>query len=404
MKNPIPDVLENSPKVWISLTAFILLVPSFAFSGLALISTRHKLGSEESNNTVLVDFEIAADTDILFRHIGPTLANFGVPGTLPDPVLEVYDATNNMIGSNDHWGDAANAAEMVTASAAVGAFVLDSASSDAALLMPLGPGKYRVKIFSDTGVSGTSISEVYATSPRTVLFKTISIEASGNSPIGRPYPGFLNVFGSSSIMIRALGVGPGASSDPSITVQNPDSTIVISNDNWDDGPDAALINPLSTAVGFSPLLVPGSSDSAVLIDSLEPGVYIILNPSDGRIRIEIADVTSEIEPEPIVDPLIGGASLPGFEDWFHSDWFGYYGTAFAPWLLHIEHGAIYRHPDSTNASLFIYDDAMSAWWWTNEGIYPSLYRFTDGSWLWYQEWSKNPRWFINLSKGGWESW
>ena len=39
-------------------------------------------------------FIIEGDTnkDIVFRALGPSLANLGVPGVLPDPTLEVYDS------------------------------------------------------------------------------------------------------------------------------------------------------------------------------------------------------------------------------------------------------------------------------------------------------------------------
>lgn len=109
----------------------------------------------------------------------------------------------------------------------------------------------------------------------------------------------------------------------------------------------------------------------------------------------------EVE-EPTVEPLIGGTPF-GVRYWFHSDWFGYYGTAFAPWLLHYEHGAIYRHTESTNESMFIYDDAMGAWWWTSEGLYPYIYVYDppadnagtdiESAWVFYFEESKTPRIF-----------
>ena len=103
------------------------------------------------------------------------------------------------------------------------------------------------------------------------------------------------------------------------------------------------------------------------------------------------------------DPLIGGTPVEGLPGWFLSEWFGYYNTDLAPWLFHAEHGFIYRDPGSTNASMFAYDDAMVAWWYTNETIYPFLYVFDPpadnagtnigSEWIYYFEDSKNPRSF-----------
>ena len=103
------------------------------------------------------------------------------------------------------------------------------------------------------------------------------------------------------------------------------------------------------------------------------------------------------------DPLIGGKPTGGVEGWYRSEWFGDYSTAFAPWLLHAEHGFIFRYPESTNESLFVYDDAMGAWWWTNEEIYPYIHVFDPppdnagidiySAMLWYFEGTKSPRVF-----------
>jgi hypothetical protein len=107
-------------------------------------------------------------------------------------------------------------------------------------------------------------------------------------------------------------------------------------------------------------------------------------------------------PENTAEPLIGGIPVDGFPGWFLSEWFGYYSTAMAPWLYHGEHGFIYRFPGSSIASMFIYDDAMGAWW-TNETIYPFIYVFNppadnagtdvESEWLFYFEGSSDPRSF-----------
>jgi hypothetical protein len=116
------------------------------------------------------------------------------------------------------------------------------------------------------------------------------------------------------------------------------------------------------------------------------------------------------------EPLIGGTPVDGLEDWYLSEWFGYYNTTFAPWLVHGEHGFIYRFPGSSNDNMFIYDDAMGCWWYTNETDYPYLYLFNpppdtsdpaidiEAEWVWYQEGSKSPRWFNVLTGPNAGSW
>ena len=102
----------------------------------------------------------------------------------------------------------------------------------------------------------------------------------------------------------------------------------------------------------------------------------------------------------------GGIPVDDLPGWFQSDWFGYYYTfnTDPPWLLHDEHGFIFPYPGSTNASMYFYDDAMGAWWWTNQTFYPYIYAFnppadhgpgTDigDEWLFYIEGSNDPRLF-----------
>lgn len=107
------------------------------------------------------------------------------------------------------------------------------------------------------------------------------------------------------------------------------------------------------------------------------------------------------------DPLIGGTPVDGLPGWFLSEWFGYYNTDFAPWLFHAEHAWLYRDLSSTNAAAYFYDDAMVAWWYTNETDYPSLYAFDPpadnggtqigSEWLWYFEGTTGPRSFYVLT-------
>jgi hypothetical protein len=114
-------------------------------------------------------------------------------------------------------------------------------------------------------------------------------------------------------------------------------------------------------------------------------------------------VTTVTAEEGSGEPLIGGTAVDGLPGWFLSDWFGYYNTDQAPWLFHGEHGFIYRFPGSTNDSMFAYDDAIGAWWWTSQGDYPYLYIFNppadnggtdiDSAWLYYFVGTKTPRSF-----------
>jgi uncharacterized protein YkwD len=96
--------------------------------------------------------------NILIRAIGPQLADFGVGGTVADPQLVLFNGASVQIGENDNWG---GTAALTTAFTNVGAFGLNSASKDAALLVGLAPGAYSVQVSGTGGTTGVALVEVY---------------------------------------------------------------------------------------------------------------------------------------------------------------------------------------------------------------------------------------------------
>lgn len=95
---------------------------------------------------------------VLIRAIGPGLAVFGVPETMPDPELKLLGANSAVIAANDNWG---GTAQLTATGAAVGAFAVSNpASNDAMLLITLPPGKYTTEVIG-RGAGGAALVEVY---------------------------------------------------------------------------------------------------------------------------------------------------------------------------------------------------------------------------------------------------
>ena len=97
---------------------------------------------------------------VLIRAIGPTLGTlFGLPGTVADPQLALFNSASAKIGENDNWGGTAALTAVFTS---VGAFQLPNATSrDAALLVTLEPGNYTVQVSGVGGTTGTALVEIY---------------------------------------------------------------------------------------------------------------------------------------------------------------------------------------------------------------------------------------------------
>ena len=119
------------------------------------VSVRKHIGS-----LLTMGFVVGGSTSakVLVRGIGPTLGAFGVPGTVADPQLTLFNSSSVKIGENNDWG---GTAPLTAAFASVGAFALPSTSKDAALLVTLAPGNYTAQVTGVNGTTGVALVEVY---------------------------------------------------------------------------------------------------------------------------------------------------------------------------------------------------------------------------------------------------
>jgi hypothetical protein len=122
------------------------------------ISTRGFAGTGDQVLTAGFVIPTGQAQTVLVRGVGPTLASFGVTGTLVDPVVEVYKTgTTAAIATNDDW----SGTQVPTLSTKVGAFPLQTGSKDAALVLNLEPGNYTVQVKGKGTTTGVAIVEVY---------------------------------------------------------------------------------------------------------------------------------------------------------------------------------------------------------------------------------------------------
>lgn len=127
------------------------------------LSSRGQVGT--ADDTVVAGFVIRGNTSkrVLIRGIGPTLASFGIPNALADPVLTLRTGPT-LIAKNDDWdtttGDT-TAAGLRAAAKQVGAFDVPDGSKDAALLINLRPGSYTAELAGKLGATGVALVEVY---------------------------------------------------------------------------------------------------------------------------------------------------------------------------------------------------------------------------------------------------
>lgn len=133
--------------------------------GARLINVSARMNVTTGEGTLIAGLVIAgnAPKTVLIRGIGPTLSAFGVTGVLADPIITVYSG-GTQVATNDNWETGTStSAQIIAASAQVGAFALQSGSKDAALLITLQPGAYSVVVTGAGNTTGVALVEVYDT-------------------------------------------------------------------------------------------------------------------------------------------------------------------------------------------------------------------------------------------------
>lgn len=122
------------------------------------IATRLQVGT--GANAAIAGFVVspgAGARKLLVRGIGPALAGFGVPGTLPDPKLTVIDGSQGVIGTAVANG---GVAALASATAQAGTFA--TSAGDAATIVTVNPGNYTVQLSGNNGsTAGVGLIEVY---------------------------------------------------------------------------------------------------------------------------------------------------------------------------------------------------------------------------------------------------
>ena len=295
-------VATNSQGSATSAPAIVGIVATSNPGHLSNLSARAEVGS--GANIIFGGFEVGpfngpGHLPVLVRGSGPALALFGVPGTLPDPQLQVFKA-DTLLATNNGWGGDATVSS--TASS-VGAFTWNSSTShDSALVETLATGGYTAQVAGQSGDTGDALVEIYDASPTgsftaggtrlTNLSARVDVGTGANAL----FAGFF-IAGDSAltVLIRASGPAlsgapfnvPGTLADPQLTLRTAAGAVLAQNITWGG---ATEITNVATSVGAFPWAAPGSHDAALLI-TLPPGSYTaVAEGSSGDSGVAIVEV------------------------------------------------------------------------------------------------------------------
>jgi hypothetical protein len=255
------------------------------------LSTR---GVTYTGNNVLIGGFIVQGSQpaqLVVRCLAFSLASFGVPNALGDSVIELHDANNNLVASNDDWFTSGDAAT-------ISSYHRDPPNSiESALLVTLNPGNYTaiVRSFSNAqqpATSGVALFEVYDL--RTSSSRLGNVSARGQVGTGdNILIGGLIIGGSTPrpVVLRALGPTltqfgvTGVLADPYLELRDGNGNLVEANNDWQQSPAAATISADGKA--------PSNAKESAIARTLSPGNYTALvrgvGGTTGTALVEVYD-------------------------------------------------------------------------------------------------------------------
>jgi hypothetical protein len=93
---------------------------------------------------------------VVVRGLGPSLAAFGIPNVLANPMLELRNSSGTLILANDDWMSDPTQAALIMA-----AGLAPTNNLESAIYETLAPGQYTASLSGVSGGTGTGLVEAY---------------------------------------------------------------------------------------------------------------------------------------------------------------------------------------------------------------------------------------------------
>jgi uncharacterized delta-60 repeat protein len=241
------------------------------------VSTRLPVGT--GDNALIEGFIVqgpaGSTKKILVRAIGPSLAPFGIPDALANPILEIHDASANnaTVATNDDW-QTTQVGGLITGDqspeiAASG--VPPGNDLESAIIANLAPGSYTAVVRGVNDTVGTGVVDAYdlsAASPaRLANISTRGLIQPGDKLM---IAGF--IIQNAPVRVAVLAIGPSLSAfgitnalqDTTLQLRDPNGAIVRENDDWQTDQKQEL-----ESIGLQPT----NDLEAALVATIPPGQY-----------------------------------------------------------------------------------------------------------------------------------
>jgi hypothetical protein len=204
-----------------------------------------------------------ADKNVVIRALGPSLAGAGVPKTLRNPELELYDFSGALLEQNDDW-----------TTLPPGAIPVELQPTDpfeAAISASLPPGSYTAVLRGESGTTGVALCELYDLSPTASSVRNISTRGQVGLGDDVMIGGFI-IGGNAPTQVIVRAIGPslvaagvtGELADPILELHNSDGSLIFRNDNWRDDQEQQIVDTT---------IPPLDNKESAIVATLPPGAY-----------------------------------------------------------------------------------------------------------------------------------
>ena len=243
----------------------------------ANVSTRLAVGT--GDNVLIEGFIVQGSAGstkkIMVRAIGPSLIPFGITDALANPTLEIHDASNAIVASNNNW-KTTQIGGLITSdqSAEIGGSGLAPSNDlESAIIANLAPGSYTAVVRGVNNTTGTGVVDAYDLSgPAPAQLANIATRGLVQPGDKLMIAGFIIQNGSVKAVIRAIGPSlkafgiSNALPDTTLQLRDQNGVIVKENDDWKSDPQQAQeLQSLG--------LQPSNDLEAALIATIPPGQY-----------------------------------------------------------------------------------------------------------------------------------
>jgi hypothetical protein len=268
-----------------------------AASELANLSVRAEAGTGE--RVIIVGFVAKNRKQLLIQAIGPELANHGVTGILADPKMTLNSEAGYQISNDNGGGSLVAGSDPLYAQLGATPLYVDVTKS-AELRTATRGGVNSVIVSGVGGTSGVALAQIFDADDSTNRLVNLSARVFAGTDNASAITGFI-IRGDApkKVLIRCVGSGLLAAGvtkpllDPSLRLVDQATHLTIAtNDDWEQGNDAAALRSLMASVGAFPL-APKSKDSA-MVATLPPGAYSAVvagaEGSTGIVLLEVYEV------------------------------------------------------------------------------------------------------------------